>query len=290
MPHQGLRFARDPIPARAGIGLRGPHYKDVLESLPDIGFLEVHSENYFGRGGVPHVYLESIRRHYPLSFHGVGLSLGSADPLNLPHLARLRQLIDLYQPDFVSEHLAWGAIDGRHLNDLLPLPYTEEAVRHLADRVSQTQDYLQRRIMIENVSCYLQFAHSHLTEWEFVTAVAERADCDILLDVNNVYVNAHNHGFDCLEFFEGIPGDRVKEVHLAGHTVKQYEQGSIIIDTHDQVVCDEVWALYAHAIQCYGEKPTLIEWDTSLPELQILVDQAMAAQNIMTETCRVRVA
>ena len=182
------------------------------------------------------------------------------------HLGRIKQLSDRYQPDFVSEHLSWGSDGGRYLNDLLPLPYTEEAVNHLARRVSETQDYLQRRIMVENVSCYLQFSHSHLTEWEFVDAVADRADCDILLDVNNIYVNAHNHGFDGTEFLKGISANRVKEIHLAGHSVKEYDQGTIIIDTHDQAVCDEVWTLYAEAIRVYGEKPTLIEWDSSLPE------------------------
>lgn len=283
-------FVRNPIPARAGIGLRGPHYRDVVNTQPALGFFEVHTENFFGQGGVPHYFLERIRRDYPLSFHGVGLSLGSTDPLNMAHLERIKQLIEFYQPDLVSEHLAWGSVDGRYLNDLLPLPYTEEAVQHLADRVMQTQDYLGRSIMVENVSCYLQFVHSHLCEWEFVTAVAERADCGILLDVNNVYVNAHNHDFNSFRFFDGIPGDRVGEIHLAGHTTKEYEEGSIIIDTHDQEVCNDVWALYGEAIRRYGQKPTLIEWDSDLPELQVLLDQAEIAQNIMVENSHDRVA
>lgn len=283
-------FVRDPIPARAGIGLRGPHYKDIDRQRPELGFLEVHTENYFGRGGVPHAYLEKLRRDYALSFHGVGLSLGATDPLCTDHLERIKQLADRYQPDFVSEHLSWGSVGARHLNDLLPMPYTEEAVDHLAQRVRQTQDYLERRIMVENVSCYLEFDHSHLSEWEFVSAVAERADCDVLLDVNNIFVNACNHAFSASEFLRGIPGDRVKEIHLAGHTVKEYDQGSIIIDTHDQLVADEVWSLYAEAIGLYGARPTLIEWDTSLPALGVLLQEADSAQRIMLENSRDRVA
>ena len=290
MPDQQHHFCPEPIPAQAGIGLRGPHYKDIVETRPHVGFVEVHSENYFAPGGPPHWYLHKIRNDYPLSFHGVGLSLGSTDPLSQDHVTRLKQLIEIYQPDFISEHLSWGSIGGRHLNDLLPMPYTEEAVGHISDRISQVQDALGRKIMVENVSCYLQFEQSQLTEWEFVSAVAERADCEILLDVNNIYVNAHNHNFDCSEFLNGIDGDYVKEVHLAGHTVKEYEQGKIIIDTHDHRVCDEVWALYAETIRHCGEKPTLIEWDTDLPALEVLIEEADTAQNIMTEITRARVA
>lgn len=280
----------EPIPARAGIGLRGPHYKDVADSRPKIAFVEVHSENYFGRGGLPHAYLEQIRRDYPLSLHGVGLSLGSSDPLNMGHLGKLKELVELYQPEFVSEHLSWGSTGGHYLNDLLPLPYTEEAVQHLTRRIAAVQDYLQRPIMVENVSCYLEFNHSHLKEWEFVSAVAESASCDILLDVNNIYVNAHNHKFNSKEFLVGVSADRIKEIHLAGHTVKEHQQGTILIDTHDHRVSENVWSLYRQAILNYGPKPTLIEWDTDLPELQVLVDEANTAQSIMTEVAHARVA
>lgn len=289
MPDQSI-FACDPVPASAGIGLRGPHYKDVIETGPKVGFFEVHSENYFGRGGVPHDCLGHIRRDYPLSFHGVGLSLGSVDPLSLKHLERLRELVDTYQPDLVSEHLSWGSFGGRHLNDLLPLPYTEEVVDHLVDRIHQVQDYLGRPFMVENVSCYLQFEHSHLSEWEFVAAVAERADCDILLDINNIFVNAHNHGFDADDYLNGIPEHRVREIHLAGHTVKQYEQGTIIIDTHDHRVCPDVWSLYRRAVAKLGPRPTLIEWDSDLPDLEVLVDEADTARQIMEASVRDRVA
>ncbi len=279
-----------PVSARAGIGLRSPHYQDLLQCKPDVGFIEVHSENYFGRGGLQHTYLEQVRCDYPLSFHGVGLSLGSTDPLNVKHVERLGRLVEFYQPDFVSEHLSWGSVKGRFLNDLLPLPYTEEAVQHLAERISMLQDYLQRPIMVENVSCYLEFKHSYLKEWEFVSAVADQANCDILLDVNNIYVNAHNHDFNGEDFLRGISGNRVKEIHLAGHTAKEYQQGAIIIDTHDNRVDKSVWALYQQAIQMYGPKPTLIEWDTNLPELQVLIEEADIAQNIMLEIESARVA
>ena len=290
MLNREKQFFSDPIPARAGIGLRGPHYKEFVDTRPTVGFVEVHSENYFGQGGVPHYYLERVRHDYPLSIHGVGLSLGSTDPLNIKHLRRLRQLVEAYQPEFISEHLSWGSISGRYLNDLLPLPYTEEAVQHLAERISQVQDYLQRPVMVENVSCYLQFTHSHLTEWEFVSAVADLAQCHVLLDINNIYVNACNHGFDSIDFLKGIRGDLVREIHLAGHTVNEYEQGKIIIDTHDHRVCHDVWMLFEKAIQRYGPKPTLIEWDTNLPELQVLLDESVIAQNILTENCHARVA
>jgi uncharacterized protein (UPF0276 family) len=283
-------FTRDPIPASAGIGLRGPHYREVADTVPPVGFLEVHSENYFGAGGVPHAYLERIRRDYPLSLHGVGLSLGSVDPLSSAHLHRLKALIDAYQPEFVSEHLSWGSFGGRYVNDLLPLPYTEETVDHLVQRIHEVQDTLERPIIVENVSCYLEFEHSRMSEWEFVTAVAENADCGILLDINNIYVNAHNHGFDATAFIDGIPGSRVGEIHLAGHTVKQHEQGTLIIDTHDHRVCPEVWDLYRLAVERFGAKPTLIEWDSDLPALGTLVDEANIANGIIEEHVRARVA
>jgi uncharacterized protein (UPF0276 family) len=279
----------EPIPACAGIGLRGQHYEDVLTLRPAVGFFEVHSENYFGLGGTPHRYLERIRADYALSFHGVGLSLGSTDPLSRPHLARLRELIEHYQPSLVSEHLSWSSVGGRYLNDLLPLPYTEEAATHIAEHVSQLQDSLGRRILVENVSCYLEFEHSGLTEWEFVNAVAETADCGILLDINNVYVNACNHGFDAKEFLRGISRQRVAEMHLAGHTENKFDGGSILIDTHNRRVCDSVWDLYRDAVEQLGPLPTLVEWDSDLPEMPVLVDEAGIAASIL-EQSRARVA
>jgi uncharacterized protein (UPF0276 family) len=276
-------FTAQSIPARAGIGLRSEHYQDVLATHPAVGFFEVHSENFFGLGGAPHRILETIRADYPLSFHGVGMSLGSVDPLNKEHSQRLKQLVDYYQPGLVSEHLSWSSVDGQYFNDLLPLPYTPEALHHIVDRVRQIQDTLQRQILVENVSSYLQYTHSTIPEWEFVAQVAEQSGCGILLDVNNIYVNAVNHNFDARIFLGGIPAQLVKEIHLAGHTVNEFEDGTILIDTHDQLVCDEVWSLYRDAVRRFGPKPTLIEWDTSLPELSVLLDEASTAQTILDE-------
>lgn len=269
------------IPVRAGIGLRAPHYLDVLDGRPDVGWLEVHSENYFGDGGPPLHYLEQARALYPISLHGVGLSLGSTDPLNREHLRRLKCLIDFIEPGLVSEHLCWSSVDGRYLNDLLPLPYTEEAIAHIAPRIRETQDFLGRRILIENLSSYVQYKHSALREWEFLRAVAEQADCGILLDVNNIYVSARNHDFDAIEYLRHIPRERVHEMHLAGHTVKQYDDGEILIDTHNARVADAVWSLYSQAVTLIGPRPTLIEWDSDLPALNVLAEEASKAQRHM---------
>jgi uncharacterized protein (UPF0276 family) len=270
-----------PIPARAGIGLRAEHYRDVLETRPAIGWFEVHSENYFGEGGRPLAFLEAIRTHYPLSLHGVGLSLGSTDKLNDTHLASLKQLIDRFQPGFVSEHLSWSSIGGRYLNDLLPLPYTEEALAHVVARIARVQDYLGQRILIENISRYLEYKHTTIAEWDFLTAVARHADCGILLDVNNIYVNAVNHGFNALTYLRAIPHDLVQEIHLAGFTVNRFEGGEIIIDSHNRPVADVVWALYREAIHRFGPRPTLIEWDTELPALTVLLSEAQRADAVM---------
>ncbi len=254
-----------------------------------MGFFEIHSENYFGLGGAPHRYLETLRTDYPLSFHGVGMSLGSVDPLNEAHTQRLKQLVDYYQPDLVSEHLSWSSLNGQYFNDLLPLPYTREALNHIVDRVQQVQNTLKRQILVENVSSYLQYTHSTIPEWEFVAQVAEQSGCGILLDVNNIYVNAINHNFNPRTFLDGVSARLVKEIHLAGHTVNEFEDGTILIDTHDQLVCDEVWSLYRDAVRRFGPKPTLIEWDTNLPKLSVLLDEANTAQTIM-ETLHAQVA
>lgn len=266
------------IPARAGIGLRAPHYRDLLETQPNVGWLEVHSENYFGAGGAPLHYLERARALYPVSLHGVGLSLGSADPLNREHLRRLKRLIDFIDPGLVSEHLCWSSVGGRYLNDLLPLPYTEEAIAHIVPRIVETQDFLGRRILIENLSSYVQYEHSVILEWEFLAAVAARADCGVLLDVNNIYVSSRNHGFDPIDYVKAVPTERVHEIHLAGHTVKAYEDGEILIDTHDGRVADAVWTLYRQTLARFGARPTLIEWDSALPALDVLVDEATRAE------------
>lgn len=271
------------IPARAGIGLRAPHYRDLLETRPNVGWLEVHSENYFGAGGAPWYYLERARALYPVSLHGVGLSLGSADPLNREHLRRLKRVVDRIEPGLVSEHLCWSSVAGRYLNDLLPLPYTEEAIAHVVPRVVATQEFLGRRILIENLSSYLQYEHSVIPEWEFLAAIAMRADCGILLDVNNVYVSSRNHGFDPVEYVNAVPAERVHEVHLAGHAVKTYEDGEILIDTHDGRIAEAVWDLYRKTIARLGARPTLIEWDSALPAIDVLVGEAAQAEQTLTQ-------
>ncbi len=274
------------IPVRAGIGLRAPHFETVLEQLPDVAWFEAHSENYFGLahgdrvGGKPLYYLERIREHYPLSLHGVGLSLGSVDPLNRPHLKQLKNLIDVIEPGLVSEHLSWSSVNGRYFNDLLPMPYTEEALAHMVNRVSATQDLLGRQILIENASSYLEFSASTIPEWEFVVALAQQADCKLLLDVNNIYVNAMNHMFDPLLFLQSVPAELVQEIHLAGHTTKTFEEGVLRIDTHDQLVCDAVWSLYGAAVSRFADAPALIEWDSNLPPLAVLLEEAQRADAV----------
>ncbi len=277
------RLGPGPIPARAGIGLRAEHYDAVLETRPPVGWLEVHSENYFGAGGKPLDYLERIRAHYPLSLHGVGLSIGSTDPLDHRHLAKLKNLIRRFEPALVSEHLSWGSVGGRYLNDLLPLPYTEEALYHLVARVARVQDALGRSILIENPSSYLQYVESAIPEWAFLVELAERTGCGVLLDVNNVYVSARNHGFDAGAYLRAIPRHVVREIHLAGFTVNRCDDGEILIDTHNRPVWPAVWALFRQAVHRFGRIPTLIEWDTDLPELAVLVDEARRADAILEE-------
>jgi uncharacterized protein len=272
-----------PIPAVAGIGLRGPHHERFLSGHPQIAWLEAHSENFFAERGVAAQALERIRADYPLSLHGVGLSLGSTDPLDAEHLNKLDRLIHRIEPGLVSEHLSWGSVAGRHLNDLLPMPYTEEAIAHLADRIAAVQDYLGRQILIENVSGYITYAASTMPEWEFLSAVASRSGCRILLDINNIYVNACNQGFDAEAFVAAVPQDLVGEMHLAGHSVERYGEHEILVDTHDHLVCDEVWALYRSAVRRFGAVPTLIEWDSNLPELEELIAESRKAQHILDE-------
>lgn len=265
----------------SGIGLRAPHYRDFLDTRPDVGWIEVHSENYFGAGGAPLHYLERARRDYPLSLHGVGMSLGSTDELSVTHLQNLKSLIDRFNPDLVSEHLCWSSIDSRYLNDLLPLPYTEESLNHVSARIDRVQEFLGRSILIENLSSYLQFTHSVIPEWEFLAEAANRSGCGILLDINNVYVSSMNLGFDPSAYLDAVPADQVREIHLAGYTVNRYEDGEMLIDTHGAPVSDPVWNLYREAIRRLGPKPTLIEWDTDLPALSVLVAEAHKADRVV---------
>ena len=278
--HNVIRIAES-MPARAGIGLRAQHHDALLHDRPNVGWLEAHSENYFADGGAQIEYLLGLRRLYPLSLHGVGLSLGSVDPLNQDHLWRLKRLVHLAEPSLVSEHLSWGAVDGTYLNDLLPLPYTEEALQHVIARVVEVQDYLGRQILIENVSSYLQFASAQMTEWEFLQTLADRSGCGLLLDVNNVYVSSRNHGFDAHQYVAHIDPRHVREIHLAGHTVNRRGDFSILIDTHSCPVSDAVWELYAYTIERLGRVPTLIEWDTDIPALPVLVAEAQRADHFL---------
>jgi uncharacterized protein (UPF0276 family) len=277
-PVDAPRATHGSIPARAGIGLRAQHHIDVIEQRPDVGWLEVHSENYFGNGGAPLEHLLRARELYPLSLHGVGLSIGSADPLDVEHLRKLKRLIDRIQPSLVSEHICWGAIGGRHLNDLLPLPYTQEALQLLTDRVHQVQDFLGRSILLENVSSYLEFSGAQMTEAEFVSELARRSGCGLLIDVNNIYVSSRNHGFDAQHYLASIPATSVHEIHLAGFSINHYQDREILIDTHSTHVSEDVWQLYRCALDLYGPKPTLIEWDTDIPDLSVLAREASLAE------------
>jgi uncharacterized protein (UPF0276 family) len=267
----------DSLPLAAGIGLRAPHVRQVLEQRPVVAWFEIHSENYFADGGPSLATLERIRADYPIAMHGVGLSLGSADPLDREHLRKLARLARRIAPAVVSEHLCWSSVDGRHFNDLLPLPYTAEALDHVCSRVHAVQEALGRPILVENVSSYYAFAESSMAEHEFVCAVAARTGCKLLVDVNNIHVNARNHGIDARAYLAAIDPASVAEIHLAGHDAS----GPIVIDTHGAPVAPEVWSLYEAAIQRFGRVPTLIEWDTDIPAFAVLEREAAHAQRIL---------
>lgn len=269
---------RGPVPVSAGIGLRGQHHANWLRSTPPVSWLEAHSENYFSLDSPATGVLLRLRERYALSLHGVGLSLGSTDVLDQAHLKKLKQLIDRTEPALVSEHLSWGSVDGRFVNDLLPLPYTSEALQHMIDRVDQTQTALGRSILIENISSYLQFTHGEIAEAQFLTELSQATGCRLLIDINNLYVNERNHGLDARRFIEAIPAGAVQELHLAGHSVNRFGDVDLLIDTHSAPVCDAVWTLYEFAIHCFGARPTLIEWDSDLPSLDVLVAEADKAQ------------
>lgn len=271
------------IPALAGIGLRFPHHQAVIERRPRVAWFEVHTENYMG-GGAPLRCLEAIRRDYPVSLHGVGLSLGCADGLDAAHLDRIARLAARIEPGLVSEHLTWSISDGNYLGDLLPLPLTEEALDVVCDNVDRFQHALRRQILIENPSSYLRYRHSTIAESEFMVALARRTGCGILCDVNNVFVSAANHGWDAVAYLEALPPVEVKELHLAGHTVKQLSDGAELrIDDHGSHVEPAVWALFRQAVLRFGARPTMIEWDTNIPALEVLVEQADRASAILSQ-------
>lgn len=276
--------AATPIPARAGIGLRFQHHEAVRARRPDVGWLEVHSENYFG-GGTPLVHLEAIRERYPISLHGVGLSLGSADGIDARHLDRLAQLVKRIEPGLVSEHLAWSSFEGRYLGELLPLPLTEESLEVVCRNVERMQEALRRTVLLENASACLRYRHSTIPEPEFIAGVARRTGCGILCDVNNIAVSASNLGFDAHRYLAALPRDRIGEIHLAGHTVRALPDGRTIrIDDHGSRVSAEVWDLYREALSLFGPVPALIEWDTDVPALEVLVGEAAQADAILAAT------
>ncbi len=266
-----------PIPAQAGIGLRSHHYREILDEPPPVAWMEAHPENYFGDGGAPLRMLERIRTRYPLSFHGVGLSLGSTDPIDRAHLRKLKVLIDRFEPAFISEHLAWSSVGGRFFNELVPVPYTPESLEHLCARVEDVQNVLQRPLLIENITRYLTWRDSTVPEGEFMAEMARATGCGILLDLNNAYVNAINFHLDPQDFLNAIPAQAVSEIHLAGFD----RFGRRLVDTHGRVVHQNVWELYKWTIDRIGPRPTLIEWDTNLPPLTVLVAQAKQAEALL---------
>ena len=269
-----------------GLGLRTTHYEEILENRPAVDWFELLSENYMVPGGKPMHYLDRICAAYPVVLHGVALSIGSTDPLDRDYLIALKALADRVNPHWISDHLCWTGIQGKNSHDLLPVPHTEEALAHIVSRVQSIQEFLGRRILLENVSSYVSYNDAELTEWEFLAEIARRADCLILLDVNNIYVSAFNHHFDPIAYLDGIPTDRVQQIHLAGHS----NVGHCIIDTHDADVIDPVWDLYAEAIARFGQVSTMIERDDHIPPLADLVVELDRAREISASASRRRAA
>jgi uncharacterized protein len=259
-----------------GLGLRAPYYQDILNTKPDIDWFEAITEDYLSPGGNRLYYLERIREHYPLALHGVSLSIGSCDPLDWHYLKQLKNLAKRIKPRWISDHLCWTGVNGTNLHDLLPLPFTEETVKHVSDRISQVQDYLQDQILLENVSSYVTYNHSEMTEWEFMRSIAEESNCLILLDINNVYVSSYNHHFSPNEYLDAIPIERVQQFHLAGHN----NFGTHIIDTHDHKIIDPVWDLYEYAVKRFGHISTMIERDDNMPPLHELMEELQRAKYI----------
>ncbi len=265
-----------------GLGLRTDHYREFVDGRPTVDWLEILSENYMVPGGKPLHYLDAIRAKYPMVMHGVSMSIGSTDPLDTAYLAELRTLIDRVQPAWISDHLCWTGVDHLNLHDLLPMPYTQAALRHLSARVSAVQDFLGRQILLENVSSYVSYAADEMSEWEFVAELARRADCLLLLDVNNVYVSSVNHRFDARSYIDAMPAARVRQIHLAGHE----NHGEYIIDTHDHPIVDPVWDLYAYTVARLGPVPTMIERDDNIPALGELLAELDVARGVSREAER----
>ena len=271
-----------PMPAKAGIGLRAPHMAEIMARRPEVGWLEVHAENYMGHGPAFRA-LERLRADYPLSLHGVGLSLGGADGIDDAHLARLKRLADCLEPFLISEHLSWSDVDGVYLNDLMPLPYTEETLELVVQHVDLVQARLGRQILIENPSAYLRFRHSTIPEAEFLANLTMRTGCGLLCDVNNIYVSARNLAFDPLAYLATLPAAAIGEFHLAGHQVNQLGEGVMLVDDHASAVAEAVWTLHGEALRRFGRRPTLIEWDSQLPALALLTAEAEKADHLATQ-------
>ncbi len=263
-----------------GLGLRSEHYEYILEHKPDVDWFEIITENYLVPGGKPLYYLDQVTELYPVVMHGVSLSIASVDPLNWGYLKDLKQLAEHCQPKWISDHICWTGVENTNMHDLLPVPYTEEALNHMVDRIAQVQDFLGRRILLENVSSYITYKQSEMTEWEFVTELATRADCYLLLDINNIFVSGYNHRYEAKEYIDHIPVERVQQFHLAGHCNK----GDFIIDTHDHDIIDEVWNLYKYALERFGEVSTMIERDDHIPEFPVLHHELMHAKRLFEET------
>jgi uncharacterized protein len=270
-----------PPPERVGLGLRGPHLAEVVASRPAVAWWEVHAENYLG-GGPARRQLEAIRRDTPVAVHAVGLSLGTAEGPDRRHLERVRRLVEWLEPALVSEHLSWSIAGGAYLNHLLPLPYTEESLALVSRHVETVQAALGRRLLVENPSSYLRFRHSPIAEPEFLTALARRTGCGLLCDVNNVYVSAENFGLDARAYLDAIPAPAVGEIHLAGHARNAAGGRTVLIDDHGSPVAEPVWALYDHALARFGRVPTVVEWDTDVPPLAVLMDEAARAERRAT--------
>lgn len=277
-----------------GLGLRHRHFQEFIEDKPDVPWLEVHTENFFSPHSTASKYLAQIRQDYAISAHCVGMSLGSANvacPVREQHLQKIKKTIDWLQPSMVSDHLSWSASDGVHyLPDLLPIPYTEEAFDIVTKNVNHAQEVLQRQILVENPSSYLRFNDSSILEWDFLSVLSKVTGCGLLLDVNNIYVSAFNHGFDAQTYLESLPVEAVKEIHLAGYSIDVIEGKEVYIDTHGQKVYDGVWQLYEKAIERFGAVPTLIEWDTDVPELSVLLAEKQKAEAIMDKVLKRQVA
>lgn len=262
-----------------GLGLRPAHYETILQKKPDVDWFEIITENYLVPGGKPLFYLNKIREHYPLVMHGVSLSIGSTDPLDWDYLKQVKSLAERIEPAWLSDHLCWTGVKGLNLHDLLPMPYTEEAIKHIVARIDAVQEFLGRRILIENVSSYLSFIESEMAEWDFISTIANQADCYILLDINNIYVSSINHDFNTLDYINAMPSERIVQIHLAGHS----DYGNYIIDTHDAPIIQPVWDLYERTIAEFGPISSMIERDDNIPPLSELLIELNLARKIMNK-------